>query len=271
MRKGALFERLSTTSAAAQASVPGMYAWAVTVAPTAWGRGTSPVAKIASVVALLMLAANVLSSARSSEARDRTNLLASARSSEARDRTNLLARDGWWGRHGVGSARAAFLWGFVVASAVVWATAPNGLGPLRVDAPRGLAGMLAWALFAFASAAPVVETRFEESDHPAEQASLFPRRRMPKGALAYVATGALFAAVLQAQGWRIASAERALLLRLIGLATGLAVIGAMTQIGLLRHVPRETRTPAGRLRRALAALVVLGILMLSGLLMFVLD
>jgi hypothetical protein len=252
MRKEGLLERLSTTSAGAQASVPGVYAWAVTVGPIAWVRGAPLVAKIAAGVALLLLVASVLPTRASSLSREPT--------------TNVER-----GRRWVGLARPAFLWGFVVASAVVWAAAPNGMGPVRVDTPRGLAGMLAWALFAFASAAPVVRTRMEEPEHPVEQTSSAPRRRLPKGDLGYVAAGGVLGAMLQVPGWRIVSAERALLLRLIALAAGLAVIGAMTQVALQRHAHRATEANAWRLRRALAPLVVLGILMLSGLLMFVLD
>jgi hypothetical protein len=239
MSREGLLERLSRTSAAAQASVPGIYAWAVTVAPTAWARGARPIAKIASMVALLLLASSVL-----------------------RERPRSL---------GVGAVRGASFWGFVVASAVVWAAAPQGLSSLRVDTPRGLAGMLAWALFAFASATPVVSTRLEEPEHPADQPPLAPRHRLPRGDLAYVAAGGLLAAVLQVEGWRIVSPERALLQRLVALAAGLALIGAMTQVGLLRHTLRGPRAPAGRLRRALPTLVVLGILMVSGLLLFVFD
>jgi hypothetical protein len=41
-----LFDRLSVLGAAAQASVPGVYAWGVTVAPVAASRGASPVVQI---------------------------------------------------------------------------------------------------------------------------------------------------------------------------------------------------------------------------------
>ena len=51
----------------------------------------------------------------------------------------------------------------------------------------------------------------------------------------------------------------------------LAVIGASTEIALQRHAPRSVPSGARRLRRAMAALVSLAILVLAGLLNAVLD
>jgi hypothetical protein len=237
MRAGELFERLSAMGAAAQASVPGFYAWGVTVAPPAWARGSSPVARVAAIAALLMLAAGVVGEPR-------------------------------WG----GRARFLSLWGFVLASAVVWSAAPAALSPLRMDAPRGLAGMLGWALFAFASAAPALRTALGEAGkEPAEDAPLVPHQRLARGDGAYVAGGSLAAALLQGIGWRVVSVERSLLVRFIALAAGLAVMGAATEIALVRHSPRAVPSRSRRLRRALVALVALGVLALAGLLLVVLD
>jgi hypothetical protein len=235
MRAASLFERLSTMGAAAQASVPGVYAWGVTVAPCAWARGASLVGKVAAVVALLMLGAGMLGERR-------------------------------WG----GRARAVLLWGFVVASAVVWSAAPAGLNPLRMDAPRGLAGMLAWALFAFACATPALAP-LAEGERGIDEVQLAPRQRVRPGDAAYIAGGGLLAAVLQVGGWTIAGGERSLLVRFVALAAGLAVIGAATEIALARHLPRAATLRSHRLRRAMTALVVLGILALAGLLLFALD
>src|ERR1700722_9461866 len=107
MRPAEVFHRLSAMGAAAQASVPGLYAWGVTVAPVAWSRGASAVAKVAAVAALAALAGGVAAERR-------------------------------WGTR----ARIIALWGFVLACALAWSAAPTPLGPLRIDAPRGLAGML---------------------------------------------------------------------------------------------------------------------------------
>jgi hypothetical protein len=242
MRAEGLFVRLSAIGTAAQASVPGVYAWGVTVAPAAFARGAPGVAKGAALVALVMLGAGAVSEPR-------------------------------W----VGRARIASLWGFVIACAVSWAAAPAGLSPFRIDAARGLAGLLGWALFAFASAAPSLQTA-REGMPPTRSGSgdsdglpSSPREGSLRGDAAYIVGAAALAAMLQAVGWRIASAERALLVRFIALASGLAVIGAATEIALERRALRTAPSNARRFRRTLAPLVALGILALVGVLNVVLD
>src|SRR5450631_552279 len=103
MRAEGVFQRLSAFGAAAQASVPGVYAWGVTVAPAAWSRGASTLAKIAAIAAVLALVGGV-------------------------------PGERLWG----GRARVVSLWGFVLASALAWSAAPAALGPWRVDAARGV-------------------------------------------------------------------------------------------------------------------------------------
>jgi hypothetical protein len=215
---------------AAQASVPGAYAWAATVAPAAWSRGGGLLAKGAALSALMTLAA------------------------------------GWIGeRKWGGRARIASLWGFVLASAVTWSAAPTALAPLRIDAPRGIAGMLGWALFALALAAPSLEVPVAPA-LVAEGAPLVPRRRLARGDAAYLAFAAVVAVSMQFIGWRVAGAERALLVRFVALGAGLAVIDAAATIALARHARRATRPLRVRLRASMVALVLLGILFLTGLL-----
>jgi hypothetical protein len=230
MRGEGILQRLSAVGAAAQASIPGIYAWGVTVAPAAWSRGAPLVAKIAAVAAVLALAGGVFG-------------------------------ERLWG----GRARTLSLWGFVLACALAWSAAPGALGPLRIDAPRGAAGMIGWALFALASAAPALQGRREE-DRLVAGAELVPRKGLARGDAAYVTGGAVIAAALQVIGWRAASAERALLVRFVALAAGLAIIGAVTEVALARHAARVRRSRSRRLRRAMAALVVLAILGLTGVL-----
>src|SRR5690349_13924289 len=102
-----LLTRISALGSAAQAAVPGLYAWAVTVAPAAWPRSAPLAAKCAAVAGLLALAAGVFTEPR------------------------FGAR-----------ARYISVWGLVLTSALVWITTPNALGPLKLDAPRGIAGMI---------------------------------------------------------------------------------------------------------------------------------
>jgi hypothetical protein len=230
MRSGVLFERLSGIGATAQATVPGLYAWGVTVAPAAWARGAPLLAKMAAIAALLALMGGVVG-------------------------------DGLW----TGRARTPSLWAFVLASALTWSASPASLGPLRIDAPRGIAGMIGWALFAFATAAPALHGRREEQ-RVVKDAELAPRQGLARGDAAYVTGGALVAAALQLIGWRVATAERALLVRFVALAAGLAFIGAAAEIALARHSPRVRRSPPRRLRRAMGWLVVLSLLGATGVL-----
>jgi hypothetical protein len=81
-----------------------------------------------------------------------------------------------------------------------------------------------------------------------------------------VTGGALVAGALQLIGWRAPTAERALLVRFVALAAGLAVLGVAAQIALARHAPRVQRSPARKLRRAMGGLVVLALLGLTGVL-----
>ncbi|MDP9003003.1 MAG: hypothetical protein M3O46_23165 [Myxococcota bacterium] len=235
MRAARIFERLSAIGAAAQATVPGVYAWGVTVVPPAWTRNASATPKVAAVVALLMLGAGVAGERR-------------------------------WG----GRARIVSLWGFVAAAAVAWCTAPAGSSSSRIDGPHGLAGMLGWALFAFASAAPALPAR-SEGEPAIDEAPLAPREGVGRSDVGYVAGGGFLAAIVEIVGWQTPSAERALLLRLVAIVAGLSLIGVAAQIALLRHQPRAAPARWRRLRRAMAALVALAILVFGGLLFLTLD
>src|SRR5215472_10680611 len=211
--------------ATAQAVVPGVYAWGVTVAPSAWTSGAhSParLAKIAAIVALLALGVGVPAERR-------------------------------WGER----ARIACLWAFVLACAVTWTAAPRSLSAFRVDAPRGLAGMLAWALFAFASYAPARPGH----GHPRNAPKPSLNTRPLDADVVYLAIGALLAALLEVVGWATEGAERALLVRFVALAAGLAIIGTAAEIALARHGV-STQPRRSRLRRAAAPLVLLGLLAL---------
>jgi hypothetical protein len=242
MRAEGLLQRFSAMGAAAQAVVPGLYAWAVTVAPAVldvrwdrgafavWAHGTSLVARLAALVAPLWLVGGPFAE-----------------------------------RHWEARGRVASLWGFVLSCALAWSAAPTAVGPLRIDAPRGVAGMIGWALFALAAAAPALHRSADDDERILQEAPLVPRKgRSKRGDSAYLAGGALLAALLQGVGWRVAGAERALLVRFVALAAGLAVIGVTTEIALARHARRVPRSRARRLRSAMAALVALALLGLTG-------
>ena len=231
MRAPRLLGGLAAKSASAQVVIAGTYAWAVTVAPVVGYRGAPAAAKGAACAALAMLLCGA-------------------------------ATERWW----KGAARFVTLAGFVAASTLAWLLAPAVLRPLAIDTPQGLAGMFGWALFALASAGPARGERREPA-RVVEGAPLEMQRKPPRGDSAYLVGGTTLALVLQGLGWDIAEPERALLVRLVALAAGLAVIGASTEIALARHARREKRSVRARLRHAWTALALLGVLALSGLLL----
>ena len=223
-----LLDRLSGIGTSAQATIPGLYAWAVTVAPAAWSRGAPLLAKIAAILGVVALLAAIV----------------------------LDRRAPRW-------ARLVSVWGLVSTSALVWAIAPGGLSPAKLDAPRGVAGMIGWGLFAFSSAGPALP-RDPEASRVAPGAPLRPRTAVPRGDGWFIFGGALCAVALQIIGWRVAVPERALLVRLIALASGIAVLGAATQIALARHQRRFRPSKRTRMRRSIASVVGLAVLAAIG-------
>jgi hypothetical protein len=225
-----LFDRLVARGAPAQAAIAGGYAWAVTVAPTVWERGAPAIALVAAGVGLAALLA-------------------------------LAVGDRLWG----GRGRAAALWVFVLASALAWLSAPAALRPTRLDTTRGLAGMAGWALFALASAGPALGER-QEPGRVVDDAPLEARNRFARGDVAYPLVGGAVALGLQVVGWGVTSPERALLVRLVALAAGLAIVGTAAEIALARHAPRGPRSWKARMRTVGGPLLLLAGLALAGLL-----
>ena len=174
MRAAGLLERLSASGRPRRRACRACYAWGVTVAPVAWARGSLVVRP------------------------------------GSRPLTAIMAPsewESWRSGAGVGRARLASLWGFVLASALAWSAAPAALAPLRIDAPRGVAGMIGWALFAFASAAPALQARREAAPRRARRRPR-PRQGAGRGRRRIRGSGGLLAAAFQLFGWRVASPER---------------------------------------------------------------
>ena len=161
--------------------------------------------------------------------------------------------------------RMVSIWGMTLTSGVVWVLVPLALNPLRLDAPRGVAGMIGWALFALAAGAPALGR--ERSAHVVDDRPLRPRTPIRRGDVLYIACAIVAALGLQLIGWRILVPERALLLRLSTLACALALIGAATTVSLERHVPAKRRTNQMRVRAAVVWLVFLVLLLVSGIAM----
>jgi hypothetical protein len=222
---------LSNLGSAAQASIPGLYAWAVTVAPVAWSRGAPVASKVFALLGVLALAIALFLEHRRP--------------------------------HEAPRARAVAVWGLSLASAVTWLLVPAPLSTLRLDVGRGFAGMLGWALFAFACAAPPVRKDAASDARIVEGPPLRPRTRLARGDIAIMSLGAVLAIALQLVGWRSGPPERAILVRLVAIASGLAIVGASASVALARHVRRIRPSRRDRLRRAFPWLALLSSLVIA--------
>ena len=241
-----LLGRMARIGASAQAAIPGLYAWAITVAPAAWSRGAPLVAKVAAVVGVLALVtAPAVESARG---------IPDGEEAQASRTAGLLRLRSWTGPTG---ARIWSVWGFVLSSAIVWALTPTALSSARLDGIRGALGMVGWALFAFASAGPVIRAEPSSAGRSVRSTSLKPRSEVPGGDGIYVAVGVLAALAMQAVGWGVVLPERAVLVRLVTVVCGIAVLGGMTSIALGRHSKRIRASSRVRVRRSVPSLVLL--------------
>jgi len=185
----------------APTSIPALYAWGVTVAPAVWGRAPVPrLAEVSAVAGPAILALGLLLENR-------------------------------FGRR----ARSPCLWAFTMACGVCWASAAAPGGPL-LDATYVVAGVLAWGVFALSWAAPPLE------DSGAKARAVLgistAADSFPRAALASAAFGVSVAVGLQLVAFDAKSPERALLLRLISVAGGLAAVGVFTRAALARYCKR---------------------------------
>ncbi|HEY2516283.1 MAG TPA: hypothetical protein VGI39_35675 [Polyangiaceae bacterium] len=231
-----LLGRLSDLGSAAQASIPGLYAWSVTVAPAAWARGAPVVAKVFALMGLGALAAALF--------------LEQRRAQEA-------AR-----------ARAVAVWGLALSAAATWLIVPSEMSTLRMDGARGVAGMLGWGLFAFACAAPPARREPASQARVVEGPPLRPRTRLARGDVAILTLGAVIAGLLQIVGWRSGPSERAVLVRLVVIACGISILGAATGVALARHARRSPPSRKERLRRSFPWLTTLSLLLSTRLLVW---
>ena len=259
-RRNRVLTRMAEIGTSAQAAIPGTYAWAITVAPAAWSRGAPVIAKIAAVIGVLALVtAPLIEGSGAAPTEPRAFGEAEATSEQ---RLPLMARLGSW--TGPTWARVWSVWGFVLSSAIVWALAPTALSSARLDAVRGAFGMVGWALFAFASAGPVLRVDPNLAGRIVASTSLKPRSSLPRGDGVYVGVGIVLALGMQLVGWGVAAPERAVLVRLVTVVCGIAVVGGTTTIALARHAKRASATRRLKLRRALPWFVLLTLLAGAG-------
>lgn len=248
-RRLVAFAWLSDLGASAQAAIPGLYAWGMTVAPAAWSSGAPFVAKVAAAVGVLALVLAPLMEALDSR-RDGARL-ESASTSLRRPR-NALTR-----------ARAISLWGLTTSSVVVWMLARGAGASASMDPVRGLLGTAGWALFAFASAGPSLRIA-GSGDRPVAYVSAKARPSRARGDGAYIAVGTVLAFGMQTFGWEAATLERAVLVHLVTVACGVAILSATSTIALARHGAREPASRVHRVRRALPWVFFLVLLAASG-------
>jgi hypothetical protein len=215
--------------ATAQATVPGAYAWAVTVAPAAFARASPFVSRAAAVCGLCMLAlAPVIE------------------------------------RRKPALARIVSVWGLVATSLFVWVLAPASfLMPTHADAVREIAGMIGWALFALASSAPALPRHLRGAPSPSVGRL---RRRGDSGRVdaLILGIGIALAALLQSVGWQTDGPERALLVRLVALCAGVMIVGTASSLVAARHLTRKPDSTDRRVKRAIVPLVLFGLLAVSG-------
>jgi hypothetical protein len=148
---------------------------------------------------------------------------------------------------------------------------PAALAPAQFDSMRGVLGVVGWALFAFASAGPPLRVDPNMRVHSASDDPLEPRSKPVRGDGTYVGVGIIIALCIQMVGWEPISPERAVLVRLVTLASAMAVVGAMTSLAVARHSVRMTRARGFRswnLRHVLPWMAVVLFLATSGVLLW---
>lgn len=220
--------RLADMGSVAQASVPALYAWAVTVAPVAWARGGGGFARAASIAGVLALGVAVFF--------------------ERTDRPR--------------AARLVSVWGLVLTSAIVWMAAPALASANRIDMARGISGMLGWGLFAYASAAP---TYRRSAARPLFEGELRARAASPKGDRYYLLAAALAAIGLQFLGWYARTDDRALLVRLVTLGASIGIVSSAVHVALARHKRGRAASPKARRVATIRALGAIAVVTLVGI------
>jgi hypothetical protein len=230
-RSPGLLARFGGLGATAQAMVPCVYAWAVSVAPAAFVRGAPTASKGAAVLGVLLVGLAPLLEARAPSV-----------------------------------ARIVSIWGLVTTSLVVWVLAPGAwTKPASPDPLRGVLGMLGWGLFALATASPALpRPRSAGGAGLSLSRHLKPRADSGNVDAVILAAGLLLAALPQAVGWRADVPERAVLVRLAGLSASVLIVGAASSLVVLRHTPHRTLSAGRRAKRAALPLALFGLWVAAG-------
>jgi hypothetical protein len=191
--------------------LPGVYAWATTVALPAWSAG-SGLARVGALSALALLVTGAFAARR-----------------------NLVF------------GRAVGVLGFVGLSAGTWGALGPTLALANLDLVRAALGAIAWALFAMGWGALRSPERVPELDPRAVQGEpLAPKTQLSRGS--GVVFGVCLAAglLLPLLAWRVRDNGLALLAHAAALAGAIAVINVGSRLVLARYDGQDGRAPSTR-------------------------
>lgn len=257
-----------------QVAVIGVYTWAVTVAPAAWSMGATVAVKAVALFGLLALGVAPLaeragaSKSSSPSSRDTTRSSPAPRSTStplvsSSPSSPFASRVLRWCSSV--TVRSLSFWSFVLSSAAVWAFAPSSFATAKFDGLRGALGVVGWLLYAFAWAGPSLDPSTLDAAPAVPLSPLAPEAartsRMDDVGLAF---GLLLSLGLQVVGWSVTSPERAVLVRIVTVASGIALFSTTATVLLARRVPRVHAAPAVRLRRALPWMFLLALFGVAG-------
>lgn len=224
------FGQLSALGSGTQALLPGIYAWALTIAPVGFAHGGSIIGKVAASAGFVALFG-------------------------AAEAT----------RRGKRIGQIVSVWGLALSAMATWASGISDFGVIRAEPLRMFAGLFGWTLFGFASAAPAVNRTVQDRATPltSRDPELARARRRLDGWI--LGGAALLAATLQCVGWDAPTLERAVLVRLTTVCASIAVIGAAADIVVVRHV--KAREEKRSLTQAVLPLVFMALFVIAAVLL----
>jgi hypothetical protein len=211
-----------------QTMIASVLAWSVTVAPTAFARGSAVPARLFAVLALLAGLGGPL----------------------------FLGERRRIGRH-IG------ITAFLVFSLGAWLFSLHALHPIRLSPFRAATGSLAWAIFAL-SWREVWPKPPERSEAESQAAALPARASLPFLSIPILAS-AIFGALLLVFGaFRTREAERGLVAQAIAIASGAAIVTAAATIATTLGKDRSTGPGRRFTPIVVRALILLVVVALGG-------
>jgi len=213
----------------AQVLVPGLFAWAITVVPSAMHPLAWWSAKLTCAFALVALVLGAV---------------------VGRDRIKV--------------AYALGIWAFLVFSVLTWLASPASLHVARVDVVRAIAGSFGWMLYALGWGTPWRAGIHPEDNprariHPKLEPRLAPVQRRP--AVVFVsAVGAIGCMLL---AYRSAEPSRAMMMHGIALACAVALVSAGARVSLGQGQKKMPESVAARTSHVfpwLMALIALAVI-----------